>query len=376
MTKGHGPYGSSNGEIMHDLQKFFRGKKILITGHTGFMGGWLAQILVLWGADVVGVALEPSTNPDLFTVLQLQKRVRHYVSDIRNTRNTLALFLKERPEIVFHLAAQPIVRESYDDPLFTFETNILGTANILHAIKETSGVRAGVIVTTDKVYEEHPGKQVYFQEHHPLGGYDPYSASKAAAEIVTSSYLRSFFSPKEFGKQHEILISSVRVGNILGGGDWAKDRLIPDLVRSAASKKRFIIRNPDFVRPWQHVLDPLRGYLLLAKKLCEGKKEYAGAWNFGPRYSNYVPVRVVVEKALAHMPTTISVSLQGEKGKREAPWVGLNTHKAKTMLGWHPRMNLDETILHTMDWYNNFLDGSDMIAVTNGQIQDFFKRMA
>lgn len=359
---------------MNDLQKFFHGKRVLVTGHTGFMGAWLAQVLVLFGAKVTGVALQPSPAPNLFTLLKLRDSLGHFIADIRNAKKLQRIFLAEHPEIVFHLAAQPLVRESYEDPLYTFETNILGTANVLHAIKVTPGVRTGVVVTTDKVYEEISGRNTYFQEHHSLGGYDPYSASKAGAEIVISSYLRSFFPPDQFGNTHKVLVSSARVGNVLGGGDWAKDRIIPDIIRSIFGRRRFVMRNPDFVRPWQHVLDPLHGYLLLAKKLWEGNKKYAGAWNFGPRRSSYLPVHTVVKKALSHMPIVPVIEIRRDKKKREAPWVGLHTKKSETLLGWRPIWNFDDTIRHTMDWYAHFYKGSDMIDFTNRQISDFFRK--
>ncbi|MBI2047769.1 MAG: CDP-glucose 4,6-dehydratase [Candidatus Wildermuthbacteria bacterium] len=357
---------------MNDLHTFFQGKRVLVTGHSGFMGAWLAYLLILLGANVSGVALRPPTTPNLFSILKLRRSLNHYIADIRNAKKLQDIFSVERPEIVFHLAAQPIVRESYENPLYTFETNIIGTANVLHAIKMTASVRAGILVTTDKVYEENLARNVYFQEHHPLGGHDPYSASKAGAEIVIRSYIRSFFTPDQFGKTHEILVSSARVGNVLGGGDWAKDRIIPDLVHSASENCTLVIRNPDFVRPWQHVLDPLHGYLLLAKKLWEGKKEYAGAWNFGPRHSSYLPVCLVVKKALSHMPFSPSLEIRRNGQKREAPWVGLHTKKAETLLGWRPVFDFDETIRHTMDWYEHFRNESDMIDVTNQQIRDFF----
>ncbi|MEK9180191.1 MAG: CDP-glucose 4,6-dehydratase [Patescibacteria group bacterium] len=261
---------------MRGIKDFYKGKKVLVTGHTGFKGAWLAEILLYCGAKVSGVGLKPDTRPNLFGLLRLERKLGNHFADVRNFKNLRTVILKEKPEIVFHLAAQPLVRRSYDDPLYTFETNIMGTANVLQAVKEYGKVRSAVIITTDKVYKhKHPGRA--FEEEDELGGRDPYSASKAAAEIVIDSYARSFFSAEDYGAAHKTLVASARAGNVIGGGDWSEDRLLPDIVKNIfTSEGKIIIRNPGHVRAWQHVLDPLCGYLLLARELYEGKKDFLG----------------------------------------------------------------------------------------------------
>ena len=283
---------------MENLERFFKNKKVLITGHTGFKGSWLSKILLNWGADISGIALKPDTDPNLFNILEIKKNINNYFCDIRNFKSLEKIVEKEKPEIVFHLAAQPLVRSSYDDPLYTFETNILGVVNILQIIKKINRIKAAVIITTDKVYENKKNKLSY-KEDDRLGGYDPYSSSKAASELVINSYIRSFFNPKDYNKKHKTLIASARSGNVIGGGDWQKDRIIPDIVKSIYEKKeKLIIRNPDSIRPWQYVLEDLEGYLLLAKKLYQGKKEFSGAWNFGPdSKEKCLTVKELIEKS-------------------------------------------------------------------------------
>lgn len=358
---------------MNSLESFFRGKKVLVTGHTGFKGSWLSHILVKWGAHVSGIALEPATKPNVFESIGLKQKIKNYFFDIRDFDTVKKVFLEEKPEVVFHLAAQAIVRKSYDDPLATFETNIIGTGNVLHAIKETSGIRSVVIVTTDKVYEN-IGRAKKYREKDSLGGHDPYSASKAAAEIVVSSYMRSFFTTERFLKKYPF-IASVRSGNVIGGGDWADDRLIPDIVRSVfESGEKVVIRNPDFIRPWQYVLEPLAGYILLAKFLYEGKKDYSGAWNFGPLDKNYVPVRVIVEKAskIVKRPLKDFYEVNSDNAKRESPVLKLHIGKAKSMLGWVPRYDIDTALRLTLEWYRHFYQREDMVDMTNKHIDNYF----
>lgn len=337
---------------MNNLQKFFRNKKVLITGHTGFKGGWLAQILLNWNADITGLALEPSTNPNLFESLDLKDKVHNYFADIRNFKTVKDIISKEKPEIVFHLAAQPLVRDSYDDPLYTFETNIIGTANILQAIKEVGGVKSAILITTDKVYEEKE-KACYYKECDKLGGYDPYSASKASAEIVIDSYLKSFFNPEDYKKKHQTLIASVRAGNVIGGGDWMKDRILPDIIKSIFEDTKLIIRNPESVRPWQFVLEPLYGYLLLAEKLYKGQKNFCGAWNFGPKKENYLTVKALAEKIFEILGKK-SYEIKRDPSKHESKWLGLDISKSQKILGWRPVLTIGETLEVTVDWYKNF----------------------
>lgn len=367
--------GLGKGEIifMKDIQRFFKNKKILITGHTGFKGGWLTQILLNWGANITGIALEPNTTPNLFTALGLKKKIKNYFTDIRNFKKVKKITLKEKPEIVLHLAAQPLVRDSYDDPLYTFETNIIGTANVLQTIKETNSVKSTVIITTDKVYEER--KSVYYKEIDKLGGYDPYSASKAGAEIVIDSYIKSFFSPKDYNKKHKTLIVSARSGNVIGGGDWQKDRIIPDIIRDVFEKQeKLVIRSPGSIRPWQYVLEPLYGYLLLVKELYEGEKELSGAWNFGPNKKNYLTVRELAEKTIKILKKG-SFIVKRDSTKHEAECLRLNINKAKNILGWQPILNLDQSLKFTFDWYQSFYNKKDIIDITNQQIKSFFDKI-
>ncbi|MDK2789587.1 MAG: CDP-glucose 4,6-dehydratase [Methanothermococcus sp.] len=355
------------------LCKFFKGKKILITGHTGFKGSWLTQILLNFGADIVGCSLEPTTNPNLFDILDLGSRIKNYFEDIRDYHRIKEIIEKEKPEIVFHLAAQPLVRDSYDDPLFTYETNIIGTANVLQAIKETKCVKSAVIITTDKVYENKEWIWAY-RENDELGGYDPYSTSKACAELVVKSYIRSFFNTKDYGKKHNTLIASVRAGNVIGGGDWSKDRLIPDIIRAIFEKdEQITIRNPESIRPWQHVLEPLLGYLLLAQHLYNGKKEFVGAWNFAPNEENFINVENLVKKGIEILGTG-KYTVKRDDSKHEMKILKLDATKAKTYLKWKPVLNIDETLNWTFEWYRKYYGNEEMSSVTNNQINLFFDR--
>lgn len=359
---------------MENIQKFFRNKKVLITGHTGFKGSWLTKILLNWGADIAGISLKPATNPNLFAVLNIEDKIENYFYDIRNFGNIKKIIKKEKPEIIFHLAAQPLVRDSYDNPLYTFETNIIGTANILQAVKETNSVKSAVLITTDKVYKEkekiHP-----YKEDDRLGGYDPYSSSKAGAEIVINSYIKSFFNPKDYNKKHKTLVASARSGNVIGGGDWLKDRIMPDIVRSIFEKKeKLILRSPNSTRPWQYVLEPLCGYMLLAKKLYKGKKELSGAWNFGPNNKNYLTVRELAEKTIRTLKQGYYI-VKRDFTKHEAEWLKLNINKAKNILGWWPILNLSETLELTLGWYKSFYNKENIISLTDKQIEFFFNKI-
>ena len=359
--------------FMQNLQDFFKNKRVLITGHTGFKGSWLTQTLLNWGADIVGIALRPNTNPSLFDLLNIKKKIKNYFCDIRNFKKVKEIIFKEKPEIVFHLAAQPLVRDSYDDPLYTFETNIIGTANILQAVKETGIVKSAVIITTDKVYENKENNHPY-KEDEKLGGYDPYSCSKAGAEIVIDSYIKSFFNLKDYNK-HKTLIASARSGNVLGGGDWSKDRLVPDIVKAVfENNEKVIVRNPDSIRPWQYVLEPSYGYMLLAKKLYEGKKEFSGAWNFGPNNENYLTVKELLEKALKILKKG-SYTIKKDYTKHESKLLRLDISKAKNVLGWRPSFDIDTTLNLTFDWYKSFYSKEDIVNLANQQIESFFNRV-
>lgn len=356
------------------LAEFYRNKKVLITGHTGFKGSWLTQILFSYGAKVVGYSLKPETEPNLFTCLKIQNKITNYFGDIRNYDYLKEVFQKEKPEIVFHLAAQPLVRESYDHPIYTFETNVLGTVNVLQAIKEVGCIKSAVLITTDKVYENKEGSIAY-KEEDKLGGHDPYSSSKACAELIISSYRSSFFNPKKYGAEHNTLIASTRSGNVIGGGDWSKDRLVPDIVKSfIKSKDRLIVRSPKSIRPWQHVLEPLYGYLLLGKKLFMESKEHSGAWNFAPPESNCLEVETIVKTAMEVLRAG-SYVIEEDTTKPETKILKLNADKAKDKLNWLSLLNFRETLDWTFEWYRKFYDGEDMEQYTQKQIEEFFKRI-
>lgn len=354
------------------MERFFKGKKVLVTGHSGFKGSWLTQILLRFGADVVGVSLRPTTEPNLFTLLELERRAKSYFCDIRNYEELKKVISEERPEIVFHLAAQALVRPSYEDPLVTYSTNVLGTANVLQILHELGCARSVVVVTTDKVYKNL--EWIYpYRENEALGGYDPYSASKAAADIVSQSYIQSFFNPADFGTKHQTLVAVARAGNVIGGGDWAEYRLIPDIMRSIIEKKeKVIIRNPYAIRPWEHVLEPLSGYLDLSQKLYAGEVIFSDAWNFGPNDESFVEVEVLVKEVLASLEKG-EYEVQGDHSKHEATLLKLDTTKAKTLLHWRPRLDFRKNIKFTVDWYKGFYQIKETpIVLTDRQIDSFF----
>jgi CDP-glucose 4,6-dehydratase len=355
-----------------EMKGFYKNKKVLITGHTGFKGAWLTQILLNWGANVVGMSLAPNTEPNFFTILDLEKKTKNYFSDIRDLEATKKIFADEKPEIVFHLAAQPIVRTSYDDPLGTFSTNVMGTANVLEVCKETSSVTSVVIITTDKVYENKEWHYAY-RENDPLGGHDPYSSSKAAADIVANSYIQSFFNPSDFGTKHHALVAIARAGNVIGGGDWAEYRLIPDVIKAVYHTDTHVeIRNPESIRPWQHVLEPLSGYLMLAQELYNKKKELSGAWNFGPNNDSFVSVRVLAEGAKEILGKG-EYKINPDTTKHEATLLKLDINKAIALLGWKPTLTFKETLDLTFTWYKVYYEKTeDIVEYTNKQINSFF----
>lgn len=343
------------------LKDFFRNKKVLITGHTGFKGAWMSHLLLNWGAEVVGVSLDPPSSPHLFGALDLERRLKDYRADVRDHDRILEIFKKENPEIIFHLAAQAIVREGYDRPLDTFSTNIMGTANVLDAATKVPSVRAVVTATTDKVYENHEASHKPFKEDDKLGGSDPYSASKVGADFVAQSYLRS------------LPLGIVRAGNIIGGGDWGKDRLITDIVRAAyEGGSKITLRYPHAIRPWQHVLDPIHGCLLLARELYEGNKNVVGAWNFGPNETNFLTVEKVAKRSFSILGKGQYEIKPAEDGKVEEITLTLDASKAKNKLGWSPRYHIDQALHHTLDWYRHFYEGKDVRQLTDEQIELHF----
>ena len=355
------------------FQNIYKNKKVLITGHTGFKGSWLALWLHSLGAEVTGYALEPNTNPNLFNILNLQDKITHNIGDIRDGENLKRIFLKYQPEIVFHLAAQPLVRASYKDPKLTYETNIMGTVNLFEAVRETSAVRVVINVTSDKCYENREYDYNY-KETDPMGGFDPYSSSKGVAELITSAYRNSFFHPGNFGETHHVALASARAGNVIGGGDWSEDRLIPDCIKSFAKKEDIILRNPEAIRPWQHVLEPLYGYLMLANRMLSDGIAYSQGWNFGP--DNTLSVIEVVNKLTAFWNNDASkVAIIPDKMFHEAKLLKLDTSKAKTLLNWFPVYNTEESVIKTALWYKNYYENNvDMADYSLNEIEDYTKK--
>lgn len=346
---------------------FWTDKRVFLTGHTGFKGAWLSLLLNRMGATVMGYALEPPTTPNLFEIARVAEVTRSRIADIRDSA-ALSLCLRDfAPDVVFHLAAQSLVRESYATPVETFDVNVMGTVRVLDAIRQTPSVKAAIIVTSDKCYENRETGQAY-RESDAMGGQDPYSASKGCAELATAAYGRSFFQP---GAGHAS-IASVRAGNVVGGGDWAKDRLIPDIARGLTAGGKIVIRRPDAVRPWQHVLEPLHGYLKVAERLLEKGPLPWDAWNFGPDASSEQPVEAVARLACSLWGRSDALKIEPDSGAlHEATLLQLDSAKARAGLGWHPRWDFQATLKHTVDWYRNFADGRDMQAFTLAQIDAY-----
>jgi CDP-glucose 4,6-dehydratase len=333
------------------FENTYRGKKVLLTGHTGFKGSWMLAWLHRLGAEVKGYALQPENENDLYNLINGNSLCHSVIDDIRNKEIIKQEILSFHPDFIFHLAAQPLVRESYKEPLYTFEVNVSGTANLLDAIKELNKPCSVVIVTTDKVYENIEQHYAY-KEEDKLGGYDPYSASKAAAEIVVGSYRNSFFNPAKYD-EHKKAIASARAGNVIGGGDRAKDRIIPDIIRGIEMNEPVVVRNPQSVRPWQHVLEPLSGYLLLGKKLAEQPSSFSSAWNLGPSTDDVLTVKEVVEKAIEIFGRGNYSTPPQINQPHEAALLQLNISKAQHELGWQPKLNSKQAIEWTMQWYKN-----------------------
>lgn len=333
---------------------FYKGKKVLITGHTGFKGSWLSIWFQELGAEVVGVGLAPYSEKDNFVLSGIGKRIKADIrADIRDGEKMKQIFAEYQPEIVFHLAAQPLVRLSYEQPVETYQTNVMGTINIMEAIHATKSVKVGVMITTDKCYDNKEQLKGYV-ETDPFGGYDPYSSSKGACEIAIQSWRRSFFNPEDYGKKHTVSIASVRAGNVIGGGDWAKDRIIPDCIRALETTKVIDIRSPKAVRPWEHVLEPLSGYMLLAQKMWEKPTEYCEGWNFGPEAESVLTVWEVASAIIESFGFGELKDVSDPNAFHEANLLILNIEKAKIRLGWKPRLNAKECAVLTSDWYKRY----------------------
>ncbi len=348
---------------------FWAGKRVLLTGHTGFKGGWMALWLQDMGARVVGFSLAPPTDPNLFEVARVAEGMVSIIADIRDLAALSAIMAEHRPEIVVHMAAQPLVRHSYDEPIETLETNVIGTANVLEAVRRTGGVRAVVVVTSDKCYANREWVWGY-RENEAMGGYDPYSASKGCAELVTDSYRQSFFNPADW-ERHRVGVASGRAGNVIGGGDWAKDRLMTDLIAALTAGRPAIIRNPLAVRPWQHVLEPVRGYLMLAEQLWHRAPEVADGWNFGPNEDSIKPVGWIADWLVAHWGRGARWELDQGANPHEARHLKLDCSKAKAGLGWEPAWSLEQALERIVSWTEALGRGDDMRAVCLRQISDY-----
>ena len=350
---------------------FWKGKKVLITGHTGFKGGWLSLWLQHLGADTIGYALTPPTSPSLYNEASVHENMESIYGDIRSLENLKSVFIKYKPEIVFHLAAQPLVLPSYKDPVETYEVNVMGTLNVLEAIKGCNSVNAAVFITSDKCYENKEWSWGY-RENDPVGGYDPYSSSKACAELLVSSYRQSFFSTDVKSDHRNVAIASARAGNVIGGGDWGENRLIPDLISAFSNDNEAIIRNPSAVRPWQHVLEPLAGYLLLAEKLVgEDGNRFSEAWNFGPDQADAQPVQWIVDKMVHCWPSKVAWKLDEKLYPHEANYLKLDCSKAVSRLNWVPKWKLEEAILKVVDWHLAFNDKGNVKNVCFNQIKEY-----
>lgn len=346
--------------------KFWKDKRVLLTGHTGFKGGWLSLWLQSMGAQVYGYALAPSTNPNLFEVAHVKRRmVGHLEADIRDIAKLTSFVSEAKPEIVFHMAAQPLVRYSYAEPVETFAVNVMGTVNLLESLRNISAVKAVVNVTTDKCYENREWLWAY-REDDPLGGYDPYSSSKACSELVTAAYRQSFFAEKGVG------IATARAGNVIGGGDWSDDRLIPDFFRAVSNGEPLVIRSPNAIRPWQHVLEPLSGYLNLAESLYAEPLKYACAWNFGPNENSAQTVSWILNKLANNIPNA-KWELDKNPQLHEAGLLKLDSSKAKSLLEWSPRWSLNQSLEKVVDWHKVFNSKNDMQAFSLSQIDDYVR---
>ena len=348
---------------------FWQGKKVLLTGHTGFKGSWLSLWLQSLGADLVGYALPPPTNPSLFDSANIELGMTSILGDIRDLDTLKQVFTEHSPEIVIHMAAQPLVRYSYQNPVETYSTNVMGTVNLLEAVRHCATVKAVVNITTDKCYENREWAWGY-RENEPMGGYDPYSNSKGCAELVASAYRSSFFNPETYA-QHGVALASVRAGNVIGGGDWAQDRLIPDILNAFEQGRLVDIRNPNAIRPWQHVLEPLRGYLTLAEKLYENGVSYAEGWNFGPNDEDAKPVGWIVEQMAALWGEDANWQIDQGEHPHEAHYLKLDISKARSRLNWHPALRLNQALELIVDWSKQRQAGTDLRDLTLKQIQDY-----
>ena len=345
-------------------KQFWQDKKVLVTGHTGFKGGWLSLWLQHLGAKVIGISLEPPTQPNFYTQAKVSQGMLSLREDIRNADAIKKIIQQHKPEIIFHLAAQPLVRYSYDNPVETYETNVMGTLHVLEAIRSINTVQAAIMITTDKCYENQEWCWGY-REIDPMGGYDPYSSSKGAAELLIASYRNSYLPTT---------VASVRAGNVIGGGDWAEDRIIPDIIRAFHKNTTVKIRNPQAIRPWQHVLEPLAGYMQLAEQIVDNGKKYASAWNFGPKEEDAKSVQWIVEQMAKQWGDSSNWVIDQAGHPHEANYLKLDCSKANTRLNWHPRWNLQTALQKIIQWHQAEIKQQDMREYTILQIGQYMKK--
>ncbi|MCD4698874.1 MAG: CDP-glucose 4,6-dehydratase [Bacteroidales bacterium] len=339
----------------------YQGKKVLVTGHTGFKGSWLVLWLQTMGAEVTGYSLDPPTEPNHFELLNLD--INHIIGDILDEKELMNVFNEVKPEIVFHLAAQSLVRLSYEDPVKTYKTNVIGTLNVFEACRKTPSVKVILNITSDKCYANKEWLWGY-KESDPMGGFDPYSSSKGCSELLTDSYKNSYFNLEKSGR-YNVLLASVRAGNVIGGGDWAKDRLIPDIMHAISQNERVEIRSPHAIRPWQHVLEPLSGYLLLASRLILGESEFAASWNFGPAYEDAMPVKDVLKQVKLYWDKLEYEIISNQHQPHEATYLKLDCSKANTLLKWKPVWDNQKTFEITTNWYKKYYLENDVNSISN-----------
>jgi len=353
---------------MIEIEKdFWQGKRVFLTGHTGFKGSWLSMWLASLGVEVKGYALNPPTSPSLFNEAKVGSIIDSKIGDIRDKNKLHENMTAFNPDILIHMAAQPLVRYSYEAPVETYEVNVIGTVNVLEVARSCPNLKAIVNITTDKCYENDERSEGY-KENDPMGGHDPYSSSKGCAELVTSAYRRSFFQEQGVG------LASVRAGNVIGGGDWANDRLIPDILRSFEKNKPVVIRNPKAVRPWQHVLEPLSGYLILAQKLYKNREEYAESWNFGPNEEDVKPVDWILEKMIDKWPHS-SWEVDNNSNHHEAGFLKLDITKTESKLDWNPVWNLSQALEKIIDWHKAWINEKNMQAICLKEIDEYMRGM-
>lgn len=348
---------------------FWFGKRVLLTGHTGFKGSWLSLWLQSMGVNLVGYALPPPTNPSLFEIAEVALGMTSIIGDIRDQKKLQSIFTEYKPEIVIHMAAQPLVRYSYQNPVETYATNVMGTVHLLESVRNTPSVRSVVVITTDKCYENNEWVWGY-RENEPMGGFDPYSNSKGCAELVSAAYRSSFFNPNNY-LQHGLAIATARAGNVIGGGDWAQDRLIPDILAAFEQGLTAEIHNPSAIRPWQHVMEPLRGYLALAEKLFEHGSDFGEGWNFGPNDEDAKPVGWLVEQMAKMWGQKAQWNIDSGNHPHEAHYLKLDISKARSRLNWHPHLRLNDALELTINWAKQLKDGANMREVTLAQLHHY-----